>query len=69
MSPSRQTSSNSWQQHISLHLLDGRNDAQKTLLSEALLARILPLLPEVISVGVEIIDMHRTSYRKRVLGG
>lgn len=55
--------------HVSLHLLDGRDDTQKTLLSEAVLARMLPLLPKVVSVGVEIIDMHRASYRKRVLGG
>ena len=53
--------------HVAVHLLDGRSDAQKTALSEAVLARIEPLLPGVVSVGVEICDIHRASYRKRVL--
>jgi 5-carboxymethyl-2-hydroxymuconate isomerase len=53
--------------HVTLHLLDGRSDEQKGALSDALLARIEPLLPRVASVGVEIVDMHRASYRKRVL--
>jgi 5-carboxymethyl-2-hydroxymuconate isomerase len=54
--------------HVAVHLLDGRSDEQKTMLSEALLGRVEPLLPQVASVGVEIVDMHRASYRKRVLG-
>ena len=53
--------------HVAVHLLDGRSDAQKSELSESILARIEPMLPEVASVGVEIIDMHRASYRERVL--
>ena len=53
--------------HVTVHLLDGRSDAQKAALSEAVLACIEPLLPAVISVGVELCDMHRASYRKRVL--
>ena len=53
--------------HVAVHLLDGRSDEQKCNLSEAILARIEPLLPEVKSVGVEIVDIHRASYRKRVL--
>ena len=54
--------------HVTVHLLDGRSDAQKSGLSEAVLGRLEPLLPGVASVGVEIVDMHRASYRKRVLG-
>ena len=54
--------------HVSVHLLDGRDDAQKSMLSELVLQRIEPMLPWVVSVGVEICDMHRASYRKRVLG-
>ncbi len=54
--------------HVTVHLLDGRDDAQKAGLSEGVLARIEPMLPGVVSVGVEICDMHRASYRKRVLG-
>jgi len=53
--------------HVAVHLLDGRSDEQKAMLSESLLARIEPMLPNVASVGVEIVDMHRASYRKRVL--
>ncbi len=53
--------------HVAVHLLDGRSDTQKSELSESILARIEPMLPGVASVGVEIIDMHRASYRKRVL--
>ena len=44
--------------HVAVHLLSGRNDEQKTMLSEAVLARIEPLLPRVVSVGVEVIDSH-----------
>ena len=53
--------------HVAVHLLDGRSDEQKCALSETILGAIEPLLPEVASVGVEIIDIHRASYRKRVL--
>jgi 5-carboxymethyl-2-hydroxymuconate isomerase len=53
--------------HVALHLLSGRSDEQKSMLSEYVLARIEPLLPRVVSVSVEIVDIHRESYRKRVL--
>jgi 5-carboxymethyl-2-hydroxymuconate isomerase len=53
--------------HVALHLLSGRSDPQKALLSECVLGRIEPLLPRVVSVSVEILDIHRESYRKRVL--
>ena len=53
--------------HVSVHLLDGRDDAQKAALSDEILQRIEPLSPQVASVGVEICDIHRASYRKRVL--
>ena len=53
--------------HVTVHLLDGRDDGQKAGLSEGVLASIEPMLPGVVSVGVEIMDMHRASYRKRVL--
>jgi len=54
--------------HVAVHLLSGRDDDQKSDLAENVLAGIAPLLPRVVSVGVEIVDMHRDSYRKRVLG-
>jgi len=53
--------------HVTVRLLDGRSDEQKAMLGEAVLGCIEPLLPRVASVGVEIVDMHRASYRKRVL--
>jgi 5-carboxymethyl-2-hydroxymuconate isomerase len=53
--------------HVSVHLLSGRDDAQKSALAEGVLEKLVPLLSEVVSVGVEVIDMHRESYRKRVL--
>ena len=53
--------------HVNLHLLSGRDDGQKSDLSEKVLAGIESLLPKVGVVSVEIIDMHRASYRKRVL--
>ena len=53
--------------HVTVHLLDGRRDELKSMLSEKVLGRIEPILPRVVSVGVEICDMHRHSYRKRVL--
>ena len=53
--------------HVAIHLLSGRSDEQKSMLSEAVLARVEPLLPRVISVSVEICDIHRESYHKRVL--
>jgi 5-carboxymethyl-2-hydroxymuconate isomerase len=53
--------------HVALHLLSGRSDEQKSMLSECVLARIEPLLPRVVSVSVKIVDIHRESYRKRAL--
>jgi 5-carboxymethyl-2-hydroxymuconate isomerase len=53
--------------HVAVHLLSGRNDTEKADLSEKVLAHIEPMLSGVASVGVEICDMHRPSYRKRVL--
>ena len=53
--------------HVAIHLLSGRSDEQKSMLSECVLACIEPLVPQVVSVSVEIYDIHRESYRKRVL--
>ncbi len=53
--------------HVAVHLLDGRDDDQKSALTEAILATLEPMLPGVASVGVETIDIHRASYRKRVV--
>ena len=53
--------------HIAVHLLSGRNDDQKADLAEKILSAVEPMLADVVSVGVEIVDIHRESYRKRVL--
>jgi len=53
--------------HVTVRLLSGRDDAQKADLSDKLMKQIEPLLPGVVSVGVEICDIHSSSYRKRVL--
>jgi len=53
--------------HVAVHLLSGRDEAQKAMLSDNILGCIEPLLPQVVSVGVEICDIHRESYSKRVL--
>jgi len=53
--------------HVTVRMLSGRDDTQKSDISEKILAHIEPMLPRVVSVGVEICDMHRESYRKRVL--
>lgn len=53
--------------HVTVLLLSGRDEGEKSDLAERILAQIEPILPGVVSVGVEICDMHRESYRKRVL--
>lgn len=52
---------------VNLHLLSGRDDSERADLAERVLASLSPLLPQVVSISVEIIDIHRGSYRKRVL--
>jgi 5-carboxymethyl-2-hydroxymuconate isomerase len=52
---------------VTVRLLSGRDDTQKADLNEKIFAQIEPMLPSVVSVGVEICDMHRASYHKRVL--
>lgn len=54
--------------HVNLHLLSGRDDDQKADLAARVLASLAPILPQVVSISVETIDIHRASYRKRVLG-
>ncbi len=54
--------------HVTVRLLSSRDDRQKADLGEKVLAHIEPVLPGVVCVSVEICDMHRDSYRKRVLG-
>lgn len=53
--------------HVSLYLLEGRTPEQKVLLSEALRAAMVALLPETKSLSVDIRDMDATAYKKRLL--
>ena len=53
--------------HVSLYLLDGRTPAQKVLLSEALRAAMVAMLPQTKSLSVDIRDMDAVAYKKRLL--
>jgi 5-carboxymethyl-2-hydroxymuconate isomerase len=53
--------------HVSLYLLEGRTPEQKVLLSEALRAAMVPLLPQTKSLSVDIRDMDAVAYKKRLL--
>ena len=54
--------------HVSLYLLEGRTPEQKVMLSEALRAVMVRMLPQTRSLSVDIGDMHAVAYKKRVLG-
>jgi 5-carboxymethyl-2-hydroxymuconate isomerase len=53
--------------HVSLYLLEGRTPEQKVLLSEALRAAMVALLPQTKSLSVDIRDMDAVAYKKRLL--
>ena len=53
--------------HVSLHMLEGRTPEQKVLLSEALRAAMVALLPQTKSLSVDIRDMDAVAYKKRLL--
>ena len=53
--------------HVSLYLLEGRTPEQKVLLSEALRAAMVALLPQTRSLSVDIRDMDAIAYKKRLL--
>lgn len=53
--------------HVSLYLLEGRTAQQKVLLSEALRAALVALLPQTKSLSVDIRDMDASAYKKRLL--
>ncbi len=53
--------------HVSLYLLEGRTPEQKVLLSEALRAAMVQLLPQTRSLSVDIRDMDGVAYKKRLL--
>lgn len=53
--------------HVSLYLLEGRTPEQKVLLSEALRAAMVTLLPQTKSLSIDIRDMDAVAYKKRLL--
>ncbi|MDK1289480.1 5-carboxymethyl-2-hydroxymuconate Delta-isomerase [Pseudoalteromonas umbrosa] len=50
--------------HIQVHLLVGRKQAQKQMLSEKLLNNLKSLLPESVSLSVHPYDLDPAIYRK-----
>lgn len=48
--------------HISAHILSGRTDAQKSDISNAVLAPLKTLALQSVFVSVEIVDIHRASF-------
>ncbi|MBN7819974.1 5-carboxymethyl-2-hydroxymuconate Delta-isomerase [Bowmanella yangjiangensis] len=53
--------------HISLRILSGRTDEQKSRLSSAVLARVMALNLSQLSLSVEVLDIHTESYAKELL--
>jgi 5-carboxymethyl-2-hydroxymuconate isomerase len=52
--------------HVCCKILSGRNLAQRQKLSELVLSHLNSLAIKSISISVEIVDMERESYNKRV---
>jgi len=55
--------------HVTVFLLDGRTDAQKEQVAVLLRENLVAYLGDVTSVSVDIRDMNRQAYKKRVLVG
>lgn len=53
--------------HLTVRLLSGRSAADKTDLAQVFLNVLTQALPKVGSLSVELVDMDRESYAKRVL--
>lgn len=53
--------------HVTVKLLDGRTPAQKEHVALLMRADLADAFPEVGSISVDIRDMDRAAYRKRVL--
>ena len=54
--------------HATLYLLEGRDDATKARLSAIALTAMDAVLPGVGSLSVDVRDMNKTAYAKRVKG-
>jgi len=53
--------------HVSIHLLDGRSDKDKMNLSSQVLDKLTLLDLAQTSLTVEIIDIERASYAKKIV--
>lgn len=53
--------------HTTIYLLEGRSDEQKEGLSIALRSIQADLMPDVISISIDIRDMNGISYKKHLL--
>lgn len=52
--------------HITAYILDGRSDAQKSELATALLDGLGARFPNIESLTVDVRDMNRVAYKKRL---
>ncbi|OCQ20098.1 hypothetical protein A7985_16800 [Pseudoalteromonas luteoviolacea] len=50
--------------HVQIHLLEGRTQSQKQMLSELVLSKLQQLLPASVSLSVHPYDLDPTIYRK-----
>jgi 5-carboxymethyl-2-hydroxymuconate isomerase len=53
--------------HVTVYLLDGRPDALKEMLSRALLEDLAERFSAVQSISIDIRDMNRACYKKRLV--
>ncbi|WP_025897041.1 5-carboxymethyl-2-hydroxymuconate Delta-isomerase [Sneathiella glossodoripedis] len=53
--------------HVTVYLLEGRTDEMKEGLAIDLRSVLEKLMPTVTSIGIDVRDMNRTAYKKRVL--
>ncbi len=53
--------------HVGAFLLAGRTDSQKEDLAVRVRAALAERLPQVTSISIDVRDMNRTAYKKRLL--
>lgn len=52
--------------HLTVKILPGRTDQQKLLLTESILNKIEQVVGNTKSTSIEVVDLHRPSYNKRL---
>lgn len=53
--------------HVSVYMLEGRTEQQKSAVSERLRATLSECLPQTRSLSVDIRDMDSSAYKKRLI--